>query len=339
MEISTTVVGAVVGRFQSPHLHEGHKALLDFVHSRHSRVLVFVGVRPITRNQRHPLSFEIRRQMITKHYPRAIVLPLSDQGSNDLWSKELDKSVRTAVGMSNVVFYTGRDGFGPHYTGSYPVKEINFPTEEEVSSTEIREKIPGWSIDSEEFRSGVIYDVYNTGPVVENTVDVIAWRMLAHDPAADMLDEDSLRGRLSRVQVLLGKKTWSDKFVMPGGFVDPAERYEMCALRELREETGVSGDLESIEYVCSGIVDDWRTSDCDQHFIRTSVFLVHIPWGGRVKANDDLDHAEWVNLTTLIYEENSPDSTLYLERDLIADHHEDLVESAIRKLAKLLKRF
>ena len=35
-------VGVIVGRFQSPYLHDGYKCLFDYVRSKHSRVFVFI---------------------------------------------------------------------------------------------------------------------------------------------------------------------------------------------------------------------------------------------------------------------------------------------------------
>lgn len=50
--------------------------------------------------------------------------------------------------------------------------------------------------------------------------------------------------RHARLQVLLiqrGRPPFAGAWALPGGFVDPQEGLEECALRELMEETGVSG--------------------------------------------------------------------------------------------------
>ena len=46
-------------------------------------------------------------------------------------------------------------------------------------------------------------------------------------------------------------------WVLPGGHIDPGESLEECALRELREETGVKVDIEKCpqgesKYTCEG---------------------------------------------------------------------------------------
>ncbi|MFV0340808.1 MAG: NUDIX hydrolase [Parachlamydiaceae bacterium] len=44
-------------------------------------------------------------------------------------------------------------------------------------------------------------------------------------------------------QILWVKRRHLKAWVLPGGGVDPGESYEDCALRELKEETGISGEI------------------------------------------------------------------------------------------------
>src|SRR5688572_27292483 len=84
-------VGVIVGRFQVPTLHTGHRSLINHVTKNHDKVVIILGVSPVLNTLNNPLDYEARAQMIQEAYPNIVVLPLLDQQNDSLWSSSLDR--------------------------------------------------------------------------------------------------------------------------------------------------------------------------------------------------------------------------------------------------------
>jgi 8-oxo-dGTP diphosphatase len=89
-----------------------------------------------------------------------------------------------------------------------------------------------------------------------------------------------------------GKDPFKGAYALPGGFMEYGEKAEHCAMREVREETGI--DTETV-----GLVGVYSDPDRDPrgHFV-TAVYHMK-PIGGRLRAGDDAQAAEWVPLDDL----------------------------------------
>lgn len=265
-------VGVLVGRFQVHDLHEGHRDLIQFVRSRHEKVIIFLGTSPLDASSNNPLDYEARRQMIQTEFPDVNVVYVPDHPSDDAWSKNLDKQIGVLVTPNqSVVLYGGRDSFIEHYSGKFPTEELL--QDKFLSGTEVRRDIARSSTKaSPEFRAGVIWATQARYPTAFQAVDVAVMRPNTHGDSGP--------------QVLLGRKSTDKLFRFPGGFSDPrSPSLEADARREVAEETGVT--IEGLQYVGSTVVDDWRYKyepDC----IKTVLFVaayVH----GRPEPSDDLD--------------------------------------------------
>lgn len=104
---------------------------------------------------------------------------------------------------------------------------------------------------------------------------------------------------------------WKGKLAFPGGFVDRGEDPEVAVLRELMEETGVSGSNPEVFAVRGDPGRDPR-----QHIV--SIFYkVEVDEDAGPVAGDDAAEAEWVLIEDLECE------------DLAGDHNE--VIEQIRK--------
>ena len=269
-------VGVVIGRFQVPDLHEGHLAILDKA-NRHHRMLVFLGCHRIPMTRSNPLDYQTREAMILEKYPNASVVAINDEPTDEAWSRNLNRLIRTYCPLGQVTLYCGRDGFNRNYAKGFKVHEI-----EQVSpanGTDIRTTVGQTVRKNQNFRAGVIFGAFNMYPRLNPTVDIAL-----------------LRGHKKERMVLLGMKAerpglWR----FPGGFVDKGDGCaENAAKRELHEETGIV--VDKVEYVASSIIDDWRSTDDNN--IMTFFYKAEYQ-SGAPQASDDLDAVKWVYLSDL----------------------------------------
>ena len=279
-------VGVIIGRFQTPELHAGHRALINHVLVHHRKVIILIGRTPgILVTRKNPLDFFTRKLMIQGEYPDITVLPIMDMPSDKDWSRSVDDRIMEACGdHESVLLYGSRDAFIPYYLGKFQTIELN--PSHNISASEIRDMTSQEVRQNAEFRRGVVYAAYNKHPATFPTVDM-----------AVIDDRESRKGKY----IALGRKKNDPpgKWRFPGGFVDPKrdDSLESAARRELSEEFGLSLNVDKFTYVGSHKVDDWRyRNELDQ--IVTSVFVTKYLWGP-LGAGDDLDEARWFDLSDL----------------------------------------
>lgn len=97
---------------------------------------------------------------------------------------------------------------------------------------------------------------------------------------------------LRRGKVLLvrrGRPPFRGSWALPGGFVEIGETVEAAVLRELQEETGLTGRLGALV----GVYSDPRR-DPRKHTVSV-VFLIE-GRGGTPRGGDDAESAEWVSM-------------------------------------------
>ncbi len=269
-------VGVIIARFQTPYLHEGHKALMSEVTNNHDKLIIVLGVCPVRGSRKNPYDYFTREKMIKREYPEVIVLPLSDHPSDTQWSDNLDNILLTAGPAEHFVLYGSRDSFIPYYSGRN--KTIELPEHGGHNATELRKKYADKVFDSQDFRAGILYAYHNQYPKVYPTVDIAVFRN---------------EGK----EILLGKKPNNMKWRLIGGYVDPSdEKLEDAALRELEEEAGPIV-VKNMSYVMSTKVDDWRyRSEVDK--IITTVFRCEYV-SGEFQAQDDICELGWHNVKDL----------------------------------------
>ncbi len=273
-------VGVLVGRFQVHELHQGHRDLIQHVCDRHDKVIVFLGLSPITPSSNNPLDFEARKQMILSEFPDVIVAYLKDVHDDRTWSVNLnDQIAALTTPQQTVVIYGGRDSFISHYDNLAvrKVGEKRYPTQEllqteHYSGSAIRKQIARSKVkSSEDFRAGVIWATQARFPTAFTTVDVA------------VVNEDSSK-------VLLGRKPNERQFRFIGGFSDPASpSLEADARREVNEEAGI--DITDPVYVGSLVVDDWRYRN-EPDKIKTTLWLAKYR-SGHPQPGDDIEEVRW----------------------------------------------
>ena len=89
-------------------------------------------------------------------------------------------------------------------------------------------------------------------------------------------------------QVLLVKRSIDPKkgqWCLPGGFIEQGEHPDAGALRELAEETGLSGTIKMLLGVCT-------TPSSQYHSVLMVGYLIAAPQG-RLTAGDDASDVRW----------------------------------------------
>ena len=101
-------------------------------------------------------------------------------------------------------------------------------------------------------------------------------------PTVDVIIE--VEGKI----VLVRRKHPPEGWAIPGGFIDPGERAEEAAVREAREETGLSVTLTALLGVYSDPARDAR---------RHTISTVYIGAAeGTPSGGDDASEARWISL-------------------------------------------
>jgi len=286
-------VGIIVGRFQVPKLHEGHKQLIDHVISQHDKVIIFLGLSPIKCEDPNPLDFEARKQMLLAEYPDITVLYIKDTHDDKVWSTHLDEMIKDLTAPEQeAILYGSRDSFANHYFGKYPV-EI-FEQKIFISGTKIREKIASKVKGTEEFRIGAIWHSKNQFPKAIPTVDV----GIFND---------------NYTEILLGRKKEENGYRLIGGFVKPGDNWETTARREVREETSL--EITDLKYIGSYFVDCWRYKKCI-HKITTTLFAT-TKFCGRPEPGDDIYELKWFNVNNIDIKNDIVEEHRHLVLDII----------------------
>lgn len=112
-------IGIIVCRMQVPFLTDSHRAMVNTVINRHSRIIMFLGTTNKTIDERNPYPFEFRKQMVTESFPdvdNLTIIPLPDNDDNALWVKILDSIISSFILYDEqAVLYGSRDSFIPYY--------------------------------------------------------------------------------------------------------------------------------------------------------------------------------------------------------------------------------
>lgn len=270
-------IGVIIGRFQVPELSEGHCHIIDNVKNSHKHLLIVIGISPALGTKKNPMGYIPRWQMINSAYPEAVIVPLNDVGSNELWSSNLDTLIRSIFPMGSICLYGGRDSFKNSYKGIYDTFEVGITDAKE--GTKIRQEVGKEVCNSPDFRRGLIYQSENQYPKIFPTVDIAV-----------------IRKKGKNFEVLMGKRPGKQAWRFPGGFVSPSdENFEDAALRELGEEFGVEVDRSSLKYVGSNRQNDWRYSGPDEK-ITTALFRVDYLFGAGDSLSDEFTETNWIEI-------------------------------------------
>lgn len=297
-----TSVGVVIGRFQCHRLTEGHLALLSRANG-HSKLLICIGISKVIGTPYDPLDYQTREQMIREVFPRAVVMPLPDQPSNEVWTKSLNQMIGTLFPTDQATIYCGRANAAKSLQDGYqgPHKVVEIDEIPHISATDLRAQVSRSVEASEAFRRGVIFGATNQFSRSDLAVDICCFREVGDEKEILLGSRNAERGKLR----------------LPGGHVDPTDDHcEAAARRELSEETGVeASDYEILDAVRV------QSRDAPGYAMFTVLYLAKYTFGP-AKGADDLDECKWVNIKDL-------------DKYQYADDHKVLVAIALSTLQEI----
>ena len=164
------MLGVIIGRFQTPCLHEGHLALIEAAQNSCEDILVLIGTTAASGTDKNPLSFEARKHLFKFNCE---IKPLPDHPSDKDWSDQIDEII-SSLGFEEATIFGGRDNsIEDRYSGRHKIKVIRETGGK--SSTALRKEAAKQVLDCSSFRAGIIHHVENRYPIVYSTVDIIIY--------------------------------------------------------------------------------------------------------------------------------------------------------------------
>ena len=333
--------GVFIGRFQP--IHIGHEFVIRKALEHTKKLIVLVGSANIARDFRNPFTYEERSAMFRSAFSHEIATgqlilePVDDHLYSDAaWCAEVQKRVNAIIlnqgNKGGMVLHGLRDfkicltGYGKD-ASSYYLKL--FPEWENLqidsqhgtfSSTDIRKQFfqripvvpesilsPGVAAWMNEFKMGAVFkDLLDEAEYLEEYPKT--WGSGPFVTADAVVIQS---GHILLVE--RGGMPGKGLLALPGGFVNPDETIKNGAIRELKEETGISDNKGEIPPAMLGsFIDETKTRVFDEPGrslrgrIITHAYLFRLPDRRNlysVKGGDDAAHANWYRLGDLKPEE------------------------------------
>ena len=318
--------GVYIGRFQP--LHKGHLHVIEQALEKVDRLILLIGSADSPRTIVNPFTFDERVGMITSSFRhhvatnRLIISLLPDQvGDDGAWAQSVREKVNEVV-----LHFGNAGGFQTHGLKDFSVALAGYAKD---GSSYYLNMFPEWSSIALGSQHGAVsatnirQSVFQAAPAVPTMVlnDVVTeflgafiwseeFKHLVEEARyyenyrktygpGPFLTADCVLKRAGQVLLVTrGKHPGKGLLALPGGFVEPGERLYDAALRELREETGITG----IEPYLDGTM----TADDPHRSLRgrvvSAVYSFELPADFEVQAQaaDDAADVAWYDVDKLV---------------------------------------
>ena len=111
-------IGIIVGRFQVPVLHPGHRYLIQTALEEYDDLHLIVGITKGNKlDSRNPLPFEARKIMLLEEFPVLFekIHTIEDIGNWPKWVEALDKILEPFSEGNQIVIVGSRDSVATRY--------------------------------------------------------------------------------------------------------------------------------------------------------------------------------------------------------------------------------
>ena len=141
----------------------------------------------------------------------------------------------------------------------------------------------------------------------------MAKRSVEETSAGGLVLDERRRGALIGRQDRRGRMVWS----LPKGHIEEGETAEAAAIREIREETGISGSIVAP----LGVIDFWFMAEDRRVHKTVHHFLLRAESGELSSDDAEVDSVEWVPLEDMSTRLAYADERRLMDRvqDLLAD--------------------
>lgn len=316
----------VIGRFQI--FHQGHLQLVRQALASAEHVIIVLGSAQQARSPRNPLTWQERRAMIQlclteTEQQRLIFLPLRDYYQQELWTLALQQQVgqiqaERGLSVNDVVLLGYNKDFTSDYLHAFApwqlaeveyfqgidaqaLRHILFASDDLAAALAVlQDYVPAACLHYLQAWCQLAYFASLRQEYAYILAYQKSWSVAPYPPiftTVDNLVRVNQHVLLIRRAGYPGKGLWA----MPGGFVDPNERLQGAALRELREETGLVVLPETLKAALQDVVvfDHPQRSQRGRTITHTHYFYLdqqHLP---EVSANDDAAEAVWIPIQRL----------------------------------------
>ena len=230
-------LGVLIGRFQVPEMHEGHRFIVRQMLEQCDQVLILFGSANRTRSVKNPFTYGERRISARKLFPTILTAPLNDYLYNDSqWMADVAATIETARGQVSydfekhveVVLY-GHHKDGNDYLKWFPQYEyVNINSDIDISGTEVRNSFMHLLPDNVQADARYFAKERET------------FKNYPYPDSLNICCGDAVVECLGHILLIKRKFTpGAGNWALPGGHKNTNETFLQCALRELKEETNI----------------------------------------------------------------------------------------------------
>lgn len=326
-----------VGRFQP--FHREHLRICRESLAKYQWLVIIVGSYRSPRTIKNPFSYEERVEMIKsclseEELCRVRFVPLRDfVYSDSAWISAMQEAVSSNINNESVFLIGCKKDNSSWYLDSFPQWSRDFTDLRlDISATDIREKMFEYSELSDcvpegvsqflskinWFESDLFWKLKYEQEFVRDYRD--KWKSAPYPPT--FVTTDSVVIKSGHVLVVKRKfNPGSGKFALPGGYLAQDETVFECAIRELKEETGirVPKHVLAFAFKTSKVFDSPDRDSRGRTITHAHMFKLEdageLP---RVSGSDDAASAQWMSFADVFMnEENFYSDHVHIIQDFL----------------------